>query len=98
MLLEIEVQGARQVRSASPGALLVFLQPPSWEVLTGRLVGRGTESDESVARRLQAAREELAAAGEFDEVLVNADVQECAAALVRLVADHRAPRAQHPYE
>lgn len=98
VLLEIEVQGARQVRAASPSALLVFLEPPSWEVLTGRLVGRGTESDESVARRLQAAREELAAADEFDEVLVNADVQECAAALVRLVADHRAPESQQPDE
>lgn len=98
VLLEIEVQGARQVRSASPEALLVFLEPPSWEVLTGRLVGRGTESDESVARRLQAAKDELAASSEFDRVLVNADVKECAAALVALVADHRAPAAQHPDE
>jgi guanylate kinase len=87
VLLEIEVQGARQVRTSVPGAILVFLAPPSWETLTARLVGRGTESDEAVARRLQHARDELAAAEEFDVVLVNADVEECAAALVQLIAD-----------
>jgi guanylate kinase len=84
VLLEIEVQGARQVRQSVPDALLVFLEPPSWEVLTERLVGRGTESPEAVARRLQAARDELAAAEEFDRRLVNADVQETAEALVAL--------------
>lgn len=82
VLLEIEVQGARQVRQAVPDALLVFLEPPSWEILTERLVGRGTEAPDAVARRLQAARDELAAAGEFDRRLVNADVRETAAALV----------------
>lgn len=87
VLLEIEVQGARQVRERVPGALLVFLAPPSWEVLQERLTGRGTEDDDAVRRRLAAAREELAAAEEFDAVLVNADVQECAEALLRLVAD-----------
>jgi guanylate kinase len=97
VLLEIEVQGARQVRQAVPGALLVFLAPPSWEVLTGRLTGRGTESPESVARRLQAARDELAAAPEFDAVLVNADVGECAGSLLRLVADPSSvPRGRVP--
>jgi guanylate kinase len=90
VLLEIEVQGARQVREAVDGALLVFLEPPSWQVLERRLTGRGTESAEAVERRLQAAREELAAAAEFDRVLVNADVQECADALLRLVADANA--------
>lgn len=84
VLLEIEVQGARQVRQSVPDALLVFLEPPSWEVLTERLVGRGTESPVAVARRLQAARDELAAAEEFDRRLVNADVQETAEALVAL--------------
>lgn len=87
VLLEIEVQGARQVRERVPGALLVFLAPPSWEVLQSRLTGRGTEDDDAVQRRLAAAQEELAAAEEFDAVLVNADVQECAEALLRLVAD-----------
>lgn len=87
VLLEIEVQGARQVREHVPGALLVFLAPPSWEVLQSRLTGRGTEDDDAVERRLAAAREELASANEFDAVLVNADVRECAEALLRLVAD-----------
>lgn len=87
VLLEIEVQGARQVRRAVPGALLVFLSPPSWETLTARLMGRGTESDDAVRARLQAARDELDAADEFDLVLVNADVLECAEALVAWVAD-----------
>ena len=87
VVLEIEVQGARQVRAAVPDALLVFIAPPSWEVLRARLVGRGTESEADVARRLQAARDELAAQGQFDVVLVNADVGECAEALLDWVAD-----------
>jgi guanylate kinase len=97
VLLEIEVQGARQVRAAVPGALLVFLAPPSWEVLKGRLLGRGTESPDAVERRLQAARDELAASVEFDAVLVNADVRECAQALIALVADPTSvPRGRVP--
>jgi guanylate kinase len=97
VLLEIEVQGARQVRRAVPGALLVFLAPPSWEVLQERLTGRGTESPEAVARRLQAARDELAAAEEFDAVLVNADVRECAQGLLAWVVDPAsAPRGRVP--
>jgi guanylate kinase len=98
VLLEIEVQGARQVRQAVPSALLVFLAPPSWEVLRGRLTGRGTESPDAVARRLQAARDELAAAEEFDCVLVNADVGECARSLLALVADPTSvPRGRVPH-
>ena len=96
-LLEIEVQGARQVRQAVPGALLVFLAPPSWDVLKDRLLRRGTESPEAVERRLQAARDELAAADEFDAVLVNADVRECAEALLALVSDPTSvPRGRVP--
>ncbi len=87
VLLEIEVQGARQIRRSVPGALLVFLEPPTWDVLESRLTGRGTEEPDVVSRRLQAARDELAAAPEFDAVLVNADVQECAEALLALVSD-----------
>lgn len=93
VLLEIEVHGARQVRQSVPGALLVFLSPPSWETLTARLMGRGTESEEAVARRLQHARDELAAAEEFDVVLVNADVEECAGQLVQLIADPSGPES-----
>ena len=85
VLLEIELQGARQVRASMPEALLVFLAPPSWEELVRRLVGRGTEADEVIARRLETARVELAAESEFDETVVNASVEEASAALVRFM-------------
>ena len=85
VLLEIELDGARQVRRSMPDALLVFLEPPSWEELERRLGRRGTETDEVVARRLAVAREELAAAGEFDEVLVNHEVQDTCERLVALM-------------
>ena len=85
VLLEIEVVGARQVRAAVPDATLVFLAPPSWDVLEERLIGRGTESDAAVARRLDAARRELAAQPEFDVVLVNTEVSSTVEALVGLL-------------
>jgi guanylate kinase len=88
-LLEIEVQGARQVRAAMPEALLVMLVPPSWEVLAGRLSDRGTEDPAARERRLQVAREELAAAGEFDVTVVNDDVQRAAAELIALMCGTR---------
>jgi guanylate kinase len=84
-LLEVELQGARQVRAAMPDALLVFLAPPSWEDLVTRLTGRGTEGPEEIARRLDAARVELAAEGEFDEVVVNTTVEDAARRLVALL-------------
>jgi guanylate kinase len=84
-LLEIDLAGARQVRQAMPEALLVFLAPPSWEELVRRLTERGTEAPEVVARRLAAAREELAAAGEFDITLVNTSVQEVCRQMVALI-------------
>ena len=82
VLLEIEVQGARQVRRGEPDATLIFIAPPSLDILESRLVGRGTEAPDAVAARLRAAQEELAAANEFDHVLVNADVEACASALI----------------
>lgn len=82
VLLEIEVQGARQVRQAVPDATLIFIAPPSFEALESRLVGRGTENPQARAARLEAATAEMAAAGEFDFVLVNADVHDCASALI----------------
>lgn len=91
VLLEIEVQGARQVRAAVPGALLVFLAPPSWEVLAARLTGRATEAPDVVARRLSAARSELAARAEFDVTLVNEDIGACAEALLGLVGSGAVP-------
>jgi len=84
-LLEIDVEGARQVRRAVPGALLVFLAPPSWDELVRRLTGRETESPEVIARRLEAARAELAAGSEFDITLVNTSVEDVCSQLVALV-------------
>lgn len=85
VLLEIDVQGARLVRAAMPEALLVFLAPPSIDELTRRLVGRGTDDDAGVRERLAIARAELAAADEFDEVIVNDDVERAAARLLALM-------------
>ena len=85
-VLEIEVQGARQVRSAMPDALLVMLLPPSWEVLRERLSLRGSEDAEAVQRRLRLAREELDAAAEFDATVVNDDVQRAAQELIALMS------------
>lgn len=84
-LLEIDVAGARQVRAAVPSALLVFLAPPSWAELERRLVNRNTDSPETIARRLEAARAELAAEREFDITLVNTSVRDVCAQLVALV-------------
>jgi guanylate kinase len=74
VLLEIDLQGARQVRQVMPDARFVFLAPPSWEELTRRLVGRGTEGPAERERRLATARTELAAESEFDVTVVNDDV------------------------
>lgn len=84
VFLEVEIEGARQVRRALPDALLVFLAPPSWEVLVDRLLGRGTETPQQVERRLDRARTELTAEPEFDITLTNADVDEVVADLVAL--------------
>jgi guanylate kinase len=84
-LLEIELQGARQVRARAPEAQLVFLAPPSWSALVSRLAGRGTEHPEVQSRRLALAQAELDAAGEFDIVVVNDDVARAADELVRLL-------------
>jgi guanylate kinase len=85
-LLEIDVEGARQVRQAVPGALLVFLAPPSWAELVRRLTGRETEPPEVIGRRLEAARAELEAGSEFDITLVNTSVEEVCSQLVALMA------------
>lgn len=85
VLLEIELQGARQVRAAMPDCVLVFLAPPSAEELKRRLVGRGTESDEAIAARLARADAELAAQGEFDVVIRNVEVDQAANDLSALI-------------
>ncbi len=90
VLLEIDLDGARQVRRASPEAVLVFLLPPTWDELVRRLVGRGTESAEEQARRLETAQVELAAQDEFDVLVVNDDVERAAREVVDLLAVPRA--------
>ena len=84
-LLEIDLQGARQVRDSWPDAQFVFLAPPSWEELVRRLVGRGTESAEQQERRLETARAEMAAQPEFDHVVVNGEIGQAVKDLVALV-------------
>lgn len=84
-LLEIDLQGARQVRRSMPAALFVFLAPPSWDELVRRLVGRGTETPEERERRLATARQELAAEAEFDVTVVNTEVHAASEELVALI-------------
>lgn len=90
-LLEIDLQGARQVRARMPGARFVFLAPPSWEELERRLVGRGTETAEERERRLRTAREELAAETEFDVTVVNRRVAEAGERLIGLMGVREDP-------
>ncbi len=85
VLLEIEVQGARQVREELPDALLVFIAPPSSDALRARLVGRGTDDPEQVERRLRVAEQELAAQNEFGEVVVNDRLEDAVDELVDIV-------------
>jgi guanylate kinase len=96
-LLEIDLQGARQVRETMPGALFVFLAPPTWDELVRRLVGRGTETEEERERRLATARVELEAEREFDVTIVNREVHAAAEELVALMM-LAAPDAHEPIE
>ncbi len=85
VVLEIDLQGARQVKQNMPEARLVFLEPPSWEELVERLRGRGTEDEAAQARRLATARQELEARHEADHRIVNAEIEETVASLVSLL-------------
>jgi guanylate kinase len=85
-VLEIEVEGARQVRKALPEATQVFIAPPSDEALRERLVGRRTDEPEVIERRLARAREELDARQEFKRVIVNDDLERAVDELVELAA------------
>jgi guanylate kinase len=78
VILEIDIQGARQVKASMPEALLVFIAPPSWDELVRRLSSRATESAEEQQLRLETAKVELDAASEFDAVIVNEDIAKCA--------------------
>ena len=89
VLLEIEIEGARQVRAVDPQAILVFIAPPSWEELKVRLTGRGTDSPDRQAARLALAQIEMAAASEFDHILVNHEVGPLIEELVSLATSHQ---------
>jgi guanylate kinase len=95
-LLEIDLQGARQVRRSMPEALFVFLAPPSWEELVRRLVGRGTEMPEERERRLETAREEIAAGAEFDVTVVNTEIHAASEELVALMGLPPGSRTESP--
>jgi guanylate kinase len=86
IVLEIDVQGARQVREALPEARLIFIEPPSFEDLERRLAARASDRPEQIQRRLAAARDELSAAGEFDHRIVNDDLQHALQELTKLAA------------
>jgi guanylate kinase len=85
VLLEIELEGARQVRRSFPDGFQVFIKPPSFEELERRIRGRGTDSEEAIQRRLGRAREELTAEEEFDAVLVNGDLEQAISTLEGLL-------------
>jgi guanylate kinase len=86
VLLEIEIAGAKQVKAKVPEAILVFLEPPTWEELVSRLEGRGTDSPERRAARLALAQEEMAAASYFDRVLINDQVDGVVASLIEFAS------------
>ncbi len=85
MILEIEVQGALKVKEKCPNALMIFVMPPSWEVLRDRLTGRGTEDAETIEKRLKIAKQEIAQAVHYDYILVNDTVEAAAARLETII-------------
>jgi guanylate kinase len=87
VVLEIEVQGATQVRAANPDSVQIFIAPPDPAVLRERLAGRGTDSAEAIDKRLETAEIELASQGDFDNLIVNDDLDRAAAELERVVRD-----------
>jgi guanylate kinase len=89
VILEIELRGARAVREAMPQAIAVFIAPPSLAELAQRLRGRGTETDEAIARRLHIAETEVAAAGEFDHVVINDDAARAATEVAAIIEERR---------
>lgn len=88
VLIEVDLAGARAVKQAMPEAISVFLAPPSWEALEARLIGRGTETPEVIERRLATARTELAAQHDFDQVVVNSQLETACTELVSLLVEN----------
>jgi guanylate kinase len=93
VLIEVDLAGARAIKAALPEAMTVFVAPPSWDELESRLAGRGTESPEAMARRLATARDELAAQGNFDVVVVNSQLEAACSQLITLLEGTAPDRA-----
>ena len=93
VVLDIDVQGARQIRRMVPDAILIFVLPPSVDIMMGRLLRRGTEAPEKIARRLASALDELEVVSEFDHVVVNDDLDECLAEVRAIVEEGASPEA-----
>lgn len=91
VILEIELEGARQVRESFPAAYRIFIMPPSFETLEQRLRDRGTESDDVVARRMRRAKDEIAAASEFDVQIVNDNLNQALSELAAIVLPQQTP-------
>lgn len=85
LVVEIDLQGARQVKAIIPSAISVFINPPSWDELENRLRNRATETEEQIQTRLRTAREEIAAAGEFDYQVTNTEIDQCVDQIIELV-------------
>ena len=92
VLLEIDVAGARQVKASVPGAVTIFVEPPSWEVLEARLRSRGTESEEALLRRLETARRELTEASSFDRRVVNDRIEDAVLQVDRILDETQEDR------
>ena len=89
VILVIEVVGATNIKRLYPGATTIFIQPPSYAELEERLRGRGTESEQAIQSRLARAAEEMSYASDYDEVVVNDDMDRCADEIYRLIQAHQ---------
>ncbi len=96
VVFRTDIQGARYIKSVCPGAVTVFVLPPSWDELEWRLRSRATDSPEQLDIRLRTARDEMTAAEEFDHTLVNDDLNACVDAIERILAAERSRSGREP--
>jgi guanylate kinase len=96
VVMRTDVQGARYIKSVSPGAVTIFLLPPSWDELEWRLRSRATDTPEQLDLRLRIARDEMAAADEFDHTVVNDDLNACVDEIERILAAERSRKGRQP--
>ncbi|HVP04240.1 MAG TPA: guanylate kinase [Dehalococcoidia bacterium] len=96
VILRTDIQGARYIKSIVPAAVTIFIAPPSFTEMERRLIARGGDSPEQVKRRLQTAREEIAAAPEFDYTVINEDVSRCVAEIESIIEHERARPGRTP--